>query len=51
MRYFPSNAGQALYDQHNDKPMMQPWAEFGLFVAYLAIAVVIVAIALRRRNV
>lgn len=44
VRYFPSNAGQALYDQHSDKPMMQPWARFGLFVGYLAIAVAIAAI-------
>lgn len=48
--YFPSNAGQALYTQHGDHTMMQPWSGFALFVGYLAIAIVAAAASLRRRD-
>lgn len=48
--YFPSNAGQALYTQHNDHAMMHPWAGFALFVGYLVIAVIAAAVTLRRRD-
>jgi ABC-2 type transport system permease protein len=48
--YFPSNAGQALYTQHGDHTMMQPWPGFALFVGYLALAVLAAAVSLRRRD-
>lgn len=48
--YFPSNAGQALYTHHGDHAMMHPWAGFALFVGYLAIAVALAAVSLRRRD-
>lgn len=48
--YFPSNAGQALYTQRADHAMMAPWTGFALFVGYLAVAVVLAVISLRRRD-
>lgn len=48
--YYPSNAGQALYTQRADHAMMQPWPGFGLFVGYLAVAVLLAALTLRRRD-
>jgi ABC-2 type transport system permease protein len=48
--YFPSNAGQALYTQRGDHAMMHPWPGFALFVGYLAIAVVLAGLSLRRRD-
>jgi ABC-2 type transport system permease protein len=48
--YFPSNAGQALYTQHHDQAMMHPWPGFALFVGYLAMAVAVAAVLLRRRD-
>jgi ABC-2 type transport system permease protein len=48
--YYPSNAGQALYTLHGDHAMMQPWSGFALFVGYLAVAVLIAAVGLRRRD-
>jgi ABC-2 type transport system permease protein len=48
--YFPSSAGQALFTQHGDHAMMHPWAGFALFVGYLAVAVAIAAVSLRRRD-
>lgn len=48
--YFPSNAGQALYSQHSDHTLLAPWSGFALFVGYAAVAIVIAAITLRRRD-
>jgi ABC-2 type transport system permease protein len=48
--YFPSNAGQALYTQHNDHAMMHPWAGFALFVGYAVVAIALAAYSLRRRD-
>jgi ABC-2 type transport system permease protein len=48
--YFPSDAGQALYTQHNDHAMMQPWAGFALFVGYAVVAIAVAAYSLHRRD-
>jgi ABC-2 type transport system permease protein len=48
--YFPTKAGQAIFIQHGDQPLIHPWAGFALFVGYLALAVVAAAISLRNRD-
>lgn len=48
--YYPSNAGQALYTLHGDGTSLAPWTGFTLFVGYAALAIVIAAITLRRRD-
>ena len=48
--YLPSNAGAALYTQHPDPGTLAPWTGFAVFVLYAAVAVVIGAVLLQRRN-
>jgi ABC-2 type transport system permease protein len=49
--YLPSNAGTAVATVHFDGPNhLAPWAGFGVFCAYAAVAVVAAAVALRTRD-
>jgi ABC-2 type transport system permease protein len=48
--YFPTKAGQAIFTQHGDQPLMHPWAGSVLFVGYIALAVIAAAISLRHRD-
>jgi ABC-2 type transport system permease protein len=49
--YLPSNAGQAIMQTGNPDHTLAPWTGLGVFAAYTAIAIVIAAIELRRRDV
>lgn len=48
--YLPSNAGAAVFTQHPDPGTLAPWTGFAVFCLYTAIAVVISAVLLNRRN-
>jgi ABC-2 type transport system permease protein len=48
--YLPSNAGQAVMQLHSDPNTLAPWTGFGLFVGYAAVAVIVAAVLLRRRD-
>jgi ABC-2 type transport system permease protein len=49
--YLPSNAGQAIMQSGHPDHSLAPWTGLGVFAAYTAIAIVIAAIQLRRRDV
>jgi ABC-2 type transport system permease protein len=49
--YLPSNAGSAIMQTGNPAHTLSPWTGLGLFAAYTAIAIVIAAVQLRRRDV
>jgi ABC-type transport system involved in multi-copper enzyme maturation permease subunit len=49
-KYLPSNAGQALLQAKSDPSYLAPWTGFGLFCAYTAVAMLIAAIVLKRRD-
>lgn len=49
-KYLPSNAGQAIYTTIKDRSTLSPWAGFGLFCAYAAIALIAAAVVLVRRD-
>ncbi len=48
--YLPSNAGGAVWMIHPDPHTLAPWAGFGVFCAYAAVAIAIAAILLIRRD-
>jgi ABC-2 type transport system permease protein len=48
--YLPSNAGGAVWTIHPDPNTLAPWAGFGVFCAYAAVALVIAAVLLVRRD-
>jgi ABC-2 type transport system permease protein len=48
--YLPSDAGQAIMRIGADPNSLAPWTGFGLFVGYTAVAVVVAAVLLRRRD-
>jgi ABC-type transport system involved in multi-copper enzyme maturation permease subunit len=49
--YLPSNAGSAIMQTGNPAHTLAPWTGFGLFAAYVAVAIAIAAVQLRRRDV
>jgi ABC-2 type transport system permease protein len=49
--YLPSNAGQAIMQSGHPDHTLGPWTGLGVFAAYTAVAIVIAAIQLRRRDV
>jgi ABC-2 type transport system permease protein len=49
--YLPSNAGQAIMQSGHPDHSLAPWTGLGGFAAYTAVAIVIAAIQLRRRDV
>jgi ABC-2 type transport system permease protein len=49
--YLPSNAGQAIMQSGHPDHSLAPWTGLGVFAAYTAVAIVIAAIQLRRRDV
>lgn len=48
--YLPSNAGGAIWTINPDPGTLAPWAGFGIFCAYVAIAMAIAAVLLVRRD-
>jgi len=48
--YLPSNAGGAIWTINPDPGTLAPWAGFGVFCAYVAIAMAIAAVLLVRRD-
>jgi ABC-2 type transport system permease protein len=49
--YLPSNAGQAIMQSGHPDHTLAPWTGLGVFAAYTAVAIVIAAVQLRRRDV
>ena len=49
-QYLPSNAGGAVWTINPDPNTLAPWAGFGVFCAYAAVAIVIAAVLLVRRD-
>jgi ABC-2 type transport system permease protein len=49
--YLPSNAGQAIMQSGHPDHSLAPWTGLGVFAAYTAVAIVIAAVQLRRRDV
>jgi len=49
-KYLPSNAGRDILSITHDANNLSPWAGFGLFVGYTALAVAIAAFVLARRD-
>ena len=48
--YLPSKAGDAVWTINPDPNTLAPWAGFGLFCAYAAVAIVVAAVLVRRRD-
>jgi ABC-2 type transport system permease protein len=48
--YLPSKAGDAVWTINPDPNTLAPWAGFGLFCAYAAVAIVVAAVLMRRRD-
>lgn len=48
--YLPSNAGGAVWTIHPDPNTLAPWAGFGIFCAYAAVALAVAAVLLVRRD-
>jgi ABC-2 type transport system permease protein len=48
--YLPSNAGNAVWTINPDPGTLAPWAGFGIFCAYVAIALAIASVLLVRRD-
>lgn len=48
--YLPSNAGGAIWTINPDPGTLAPWAGFGVFCAYVAVAMAIAAVLLVRRD-
>jgi ABC-type transport system involved in multi-copper enzyme maturation permease subunit len=49
-QYLPSNAGVQIFAIRIDPHTLQPWAGFGVFCIYAAVAIVAAAILLQRRD-
>jgi hypothetical protein len=50
-KFLPSNAGQAALTVVPDPLMLSPWVGMGLFAVYVAIAIAVAAVLLKRRDV
>lgn len=48
--YLPSNAGGAVWTINPDPHTLSPWAGFGVFCIYAALALAIAAVLMRRRD-
>jgi ABC-type transport system involved in multi-copper enzyme maturation permease subunit len=48
--WLPSNAGQQLMTLHPDPHMLAPWNGFALFVGYVAAAIAVAAVVVKRRD-
>jgi ABC-2 type transport system permease protein len=48
--YLPSSAGGAVWTINPDPNSLAPWAGFGVFCAYAALAIVVAAVLMRRRD-
>lgn len=48
--YLPSNAGGAVWTINPDPNTLAPWAGFGVFCAYAAVAIAIAAVLMARRD-
>ncbi len=48
--YLPSNAGGAVWTINPDPNTLAPWAGFGVFCAYAAVALAVAAVLMRRRD-
>ena len=48
--WLPSNAGQQLMTLNPDPHMLAPWNGFALFVGYVAAAIVVAAVVVKRRD-
>jgi hypothetical protein len=48
--YLPSNAGGAVWTINPDPNTLAPWAGFGVFCAYTALAITIAAVLMVRRD-
>ena len=48
--YLPSNAGGAIWTITPDPDTLAPWAGFGVFCGYAALALAIAAVLMRRRD-
>ena len=48
--YLPSNAGRAILAITRDSSSLAPWTGFGLFCGYTAVALLLAAVLLRRRD-
>lgn len=48
--YLPSNAGQALLAVRPDSTMLAPWTGFAVFCGYVAVALVLAGVLLKRRD-
>jgi ABC-type transport system involved in multi-copper enzyme maturation permease subunit len=48
--YLPSNAGGAVWTIHPDPNTLAPWAGFGVFCAYAAVAIAVAAVLMLRRD-
>jgi ABC-2 type transport system permease protein len=49
-QYLPPNAGRSIIALHTDPHNLRPWPGFALFAAYAAVALVVAAIVLLRRD-
>jgi ABC-2 type transport system permease protein len=49
-KYLPNSAGQAITNVRPDSSSLSPWAGFAMFCLYIAVALVLAAISLRRRD-
>jgi len=50
--YLPSNAGSALFTLHPENPgTLAPWTGFAVLCGWAAVALVVAAVELRRRDV
>src|SRR6202035_3376455 len=49
-KYLPSNAGEAIFRTIRDRSTLSPWAGFGLFCAYAAVALIAAGVVIKRRD-
>ncbi|MGH9061889.1 MAG: ABC transporter permease [Acidimicrobiales bacterium] len=48
--YLPSTAGSQIYAAHHGAHVLAPWAGFGVFCAYAAVALVVAGVLVTRRD-
>jgi ABC-2 type transport system permease protein len=51
VKYLPSNAGQAALAVTPDPVMLAPWVGMAVFALYVAVAILVAAFLLNRRDV
>jgi ABC-type transport system involved in multi-copper enzyme maturation permease subunit len=49
-RYLPFDAGRQVFAVHRDSSFLAPWAGFGVFCLYAAVALAVASVVLRRRD-